>query len=105
MSPQPFAENDAAWHTPPHRRGTCDICDAYDALHPTPSAENAAALLWNDPLLEACEGAPCRCGHEALDHAWYGCEECGCTLSGIHVVIVSGVVEMRVIPPAEGRES
>ena len=50
---------------------------------------------WDDPLLEACEGAVCPCGHEALDHAWHGCEECACGRSGIHAVLVSGVVEMR----------
>ena len=57
-------------------------------------------MMWNDPALEACEGAQCSCGHQALDHAWHGCEDCDCKRSGIHALLVSGVVEVRVIQPA-----
>lgn len=61
----------------------------------------AEPLAWNDPLLEACEGASCPCGHEAIDHAWHGCDECACQWSGIRALLESGQVEVRVIAPAE----
>ena len=53
-------------------------------------------FAWNDPVLAAAEGARCPCGHEALDHTWIGCEECACAKSGIHAVLVSGAVQIRV---------
>lgn len=59
-----------------------------------------AAPAWNDPILEACESAPCACGHVALDHAWHGCEDCACTRSAIHALVVSGAVEVRMAEPA-----
>lgn len=43
-------------------------------------------------LLDACEESKCLCGHVALDHAWHGCEACTCNRSGIHAVLVSGVL-------------
>lgn len=55
---------------------------------------------WDDPVLNACESAPCPCGHNALDHAWHGCEECECSRSGINAVLASGVVAVALRTPS-----
>lgn len=54
-------------------------------------SDKAETAQVNVALVEACEGAICPCGHEALDHAWHGCENCLCNRSGIHAVLASGV--------------
>lgn len=57
-------------------------------------------LAWDDPLLEACESAPCPCGHIAFDHDWYGCDDelgtCDCKRSHIHALLTSGVVTVAL---------
>jgi len=61
-------------------------------------------MSWNDPLLEACESAPCACNHTALDHGWSGCDQCICHKSSIHVLLASGVVtvELNAEPTRDG---
>ena len=54
------------------------------ALRALPAGDEAEGLT---ARVDAHEAATCPCGHEALDHAWHGCEECTCNRSGIHAAL------------------
>lgn len=83
------------WHAPAPYMSTAIAMPRQCAGYYGPDsavADTGGYLGWNDQLLNRCEMASCLCGHAALDHAWHGCDDCGCTASAVHALLVSGEV-------------